>query len=41
MTNLDRRMELHQILCNLLGTAYVYFQPPESIKMQTEITQDF
>lgn len=33
MTNLDRRMELHQILCDLLGTAYVYFQPPESIKL--------
>ena len=33
MTNLDRRMELHQILCDLLGTDYVYFQPPETIKL--------
>lgn len=33
MTNLDRRLELHQILTNILGSAYVYFQPPESLKL--------
>lgn len=29
----SRRLELHEILCELLGSRYVYFQPPESIKM--------
>lgn len=33
MTNLDRRLELHQILSTILGSAYVYFQPPESVKL--------
>lgn len=28
------RLELHEELCNLLGSRNVYFQPPESIKMQ-------
>jgi hypothetical protein len=28
------RVELQTILENLLGSSYVYFQPPESIKMQ-------
>lgn len=27
------RLELHEKLCNLLGSRYVYFQPPESVKM--------
>lgn len=31
---MDRREELHEILCEALGSRNVYFQPPESIKMQ-------
>lgn len=27
------RLELHEKLCELLGTKNVYFQPPESVKM--------
>lgn len=27
------RLTLHQELVNILGTRYVYFQPPETIKM--------
>lgn len=30
---MGRRLILHQILCNLLGTPNAYFQPPETIKM--------
>lgn len=30
----DRRLELHEKLCDLLGSRNVYFQPPESIRMQ-------
>ena len=30
---MDRRMELHQRLVNILGSNNVYFQPPESIKL--------
>jgi len=33
MTNLDRRLKFHQILCDILGNSYVYFQPPESVKL--------
>lgn len=33
MTNLDRRLELHRILCEILGSSYCYFQPPESVKL--------
>ena len=29
-----KRLELHEILCELLGSRHVYFQPPESIKME-------
>lgn len=29
----NRRLELHEMLCGILGTRNVYFQPPESIKM--------
>lgn len=29
-----RREELHEILCECLGSRNVYFQPPETIKMQ-------
>lgn len=31
---MNRREELHEILCEALGSRNVYFQPPESIKMQ-------
>lgn len=31
---MNRRLELHEILCEVLGTRQVYFQPPESIKMK-------
>ena len=30
---MDRRLDLHQILMNILGSDKVYFQPPETIKM--------
>jgi hypothetical protein len=33
MTNLDRRLELHGILRDILGTDNCYFQPPESVKL--------
>lgn len=29
-----RRLELHEKLCEILGSRNVYFQPPESIKMK-------
>ena len=28
------RLQLHEELCNLLGTRNVYFDPPASVKMQ-------
>lgn len=28
------RLELHEILCRILRSRNVYFQPPESLKMQ-------
>lgn len=31
---MNRRLELHEFLCEVLGTRQVYFQPPESIKMK-------
>jgi len=31
---MDRRLELHQILKNILGSSNVYFQPPENIKLK-------
>jgi len=27
------RLELHEVLCDILGTNHVYFQPPASIRM--------
>lgn len=27
------RLQLHELLCNILGNRNVYFQPPESVKM--------
>lgn len=34
IANDPRRFELHQKLCDILGSNHVYFQPPESIKMK-------
>ena len=31
---MKNRLELHEILCDCLGSRNVYFQPPETIKMQ-------
>lgn len=28
------RLDLHEMLCNILGSRNVYFQPPESVKME-------
>lgn len=28
------RLELHEMLCEILGSRNVYFQPPASVKMQ-------
>ncbi|MDO5397620.1 MAG: hypothetical protein Q4G33_06795 [bacterium] len=30
---MSKRLELHEILCGILGSRNVYFQPPESVKM--------
>ena len=30
---MESRLELHEELCELLGSRNVYFQPPESVKM--------
>lgn len=30
---MDKRLELHEMLCEMLGSRNVYFQPPESIKL--------
>lgn len=30
---MDRRLELHEKFCELLGSRYAYFQPPENLKM--------
>ena len=29
-----RRLQLHEELCTILGTRNVYFQPPESVKLE-------
>lgn len=31
---MDKRLELHEILCNILDSRNVYFQPPESVRMK-------
>lgn len=31
---MDRRLELHEKLCEILGSRNVYFQPPETVKLQ-------
>lgn len=28
------RLELHKLLCDILGSTNAYFQPPESVKMK-------
>ena len=30
----EKRLKLHEILCETLGSRNVYFQPPESVKMK-------
>ena len=30
---MNTRLELHELLCDILGSRNVYFQPPESIRM--------
>ena len=30
----SRRLKLHEILVEILGTDHVYFQPPENIKLE-------
>ena len=34
MTRMEKRIELHELLCELLGSSNVYFQPPESVKIK-------
>lgn len=31
---MSRRLELHEILCGVLGSRNVYFQPPATVKMK-------
>lgn len=31
---MSKRLELHEKLCDILGSRHVYFQPPESVKMK-------
>ena len=31
---MEKRIELHEIFCNILETRNVYYQPPESVKMK-------
>ena len=31
---MNDRLELHELLCQVLGSRNVYFQPPESVKMK-------
>lgn len=31
---MNTRLDLHEILCSILGSRNVYFQPPETIKMK-------
>ena len=33
MNNVENRLDLHAELEGILGSKYVYFQPPESVKM--------
>lgn len=31
---MNKRIELHHILCDILGTNNVYYQPPENLQMK-------
>ena len=31
---MGNRLDLHKILCEILGSNHVYYQPPESVKME-------
>lgn len=31
---MQARLELHELLCTALGSRHVYYQPPESVKME-------
>lgn len=31
---MSRRLELHELLCELLGSDHVYYQPPTGLKME-------
>jgi len=31
---MDRRLDLHALLCDVLGNRHCYYQPPETIKME-------
>lgn len=31
---MDRRLELHEKFCEILGSRNVYFQPPETVKLK-------
>lgn len=31
---MDNRLELHELLCNILGSRNVYFQPPDNCQMK-------
>ena len=31
---MERRLELHKKLCEILGSEHVYFMPPSNLKMQ-------
>ena len=31
---MHNRLDLHEMLCNILGSRNVYYQPPESVKME-------
>lgn len=34
MNSEERRAMLHEVLCGILGSRNVYFQPPETVKMK-------
>lgn len=34
MALLDRRLKLHELLCEIVGSRHVYFQPPASVRME-------
>lgn len=33
VNTMENRLSLHEVLCDILGSRNVYFQPPENIKM--------